>query len=192
MSLTDMPTLRGSCVDLEPLAPRHAQDLTHAVQDGALWNLWYTDVPRPEAMEAEIDRRLALHRAGSMMPFALVAQGRAVGMTTYMNIDAATPRVEIGSTWLAAGHQRSGINREAKRMLLAHAFDVMRCPAVEFRTHALNQQSRRAIEGLGARLDGILRSHRHTRDGALRDTCVYSIVASEWPAVRLHLERRLA
>jgi RimJ/RimL family protein N-acetyltransferase len=180
-------TLRGNLVTLAPLSPDHAPDLKAAVQDGELWKLWYTSVPSPENMESEITRRLALQAAGTMLPFAVLSGGRAVGMTTYMNIDSVHPRVEIGSTWYARSVQRTGLNTEAKFLLLTHAFETLGCIAVEFRTHFMNQASRRAIERLGARLDGILRCHQRAADGTLRDTCVYSIVASEWPTVRSHL-----
>lgn len=191
-------TLSGAHVRLEPLAAAHHDDLAAAVQDGELWNHWYTAIPRPEAMQAEIARRLALQAQGSMCPFAVVdpATGRAVGMTTYMNIDAANRRVEIGSTWYRRSVQRTPLNTEAKRLLLAHAFERLDCIAVELRTHFFNHQSRRAIERLGAKLDGVLRSHQINPHplaaGALRDTCVYSIVASEWPSVKAHLDHRLS
>ncbi|MEO6408701.1 MAG: GNAT family protein [Burkholderiaceae bacterium] len=185
-------TLAGAHARLEPLSVSHAFALAEAVRDGELWQLWYTSVPEPAGMGAEIDRRLALQAAGSMLPFtSFDATGRAAGMTTYMNIDAANRRVEIGSTWTAARMQRGPFNTECKLMLLGHAFDTLDCIAVEFRTHYFNQQSRRAIERLGAQLDGILRSHSRTADGLLRDTCVYSIVRAEWPAVRAHLRWQL-
>jgi RimJ/RimL family protein N-acetyltransferase len=185
-------TLRGRHATLEPLAKSHLRDLVEAVKDGELWRLWYTSVPAPDAMSGEIDRRLALQAKGSMLPFAVLdAGGRGVGMTTYMNIDATFKRVEIGSTWYAKRVQRTPLNTECKLMLLTHAFDVLGCIAVEFRTGFFNQQSRRAIERLGAKLDGILRSHQRYTDGSLRDTCVYSIIASEWPAVRTHLKFQL-
>jgi RimJ/RimL family protein N-acetyltransferase len=186
--------LRGRHVTLEPLAQSHAADLAEAVQDGELWKLWYTAIPEPGAMAAEIDRRLALLEQGSMLPFAVVAaaSGRAVGMTTYMNIDAAHRRVEIGSTWYRASVQRSALNTECKRLLLGHAFEHWNCIAVEFRTHFFNHRSRAGIERLGARLDGVLRNHQRGRDGTLRDTCVYSITQAEWPTVKLHLDFQLA
>jgi RimJ/RimL family protein N-acetyltransferase len=144
-------------------------------------------------MAAEIARRLQLQQAGSMLPFTVLdAAGRIVGMTTYMHIDAVHRRVEIGSTWTARSAQRSALNTECKLMLLRHAFDTLGCIAVEFRTHRLNTQSRRAIERLGAQLDGILRAHQVAPNGSLRDTAVYSITAAEWPAVRAHLEWQLA
>jgi RimJ/RimL family protein N-acetyltransferase len=187
-------TLSGSRVRLEPLGHRHEADLVEAVKDGELWQLWYTSIPTPENMGAEIDRRLGLQAAGSMLPFAAieVATGKAVGMTTYMNIDATNRRVEIGSTWYAKSMQRTHLNTECKSLLLAHAFERLNCIAVEFRTHFFNRQSRRGIERLGAKLDGILRSHQLASDGTLRDTCVYSIVASEWPTVKSHLTWQMA
>ena len=187
-------TLRGVHATLEPLEPGHAADLRAAAQDGELWNLWYTSVPPPEGMAAEIDRRLALQDAGSMLPFAArrASDGRVIGMTTYMNADDANRRVEIGSTWNAASAQGTGTNAESKLLLLRHAFEELGCIAVEFRTHWMNRQSRAAIERLGAKQDGVLRSHQIMPDGSLRDTVVYSIVASEWPMVRNGLELRLA
>ncbi|TXD91677.1 GNAT family N-acetyltransferase [Mitsuaria sp. TWR114] len=185
-------TLAGPHARLEPLSPAHREALAEAADDGALWKLWYTTVPAPERMAAEIERRLGLRDAGTMNPFAVFdAQGRAAGMTTYMNIDAANRRVEIGSTWTRASCQRSALNTQCKLLLLQHAFEQLDCIAVEFRTHRLNTQSRRAIERLGAQLDGILRSHLRMPDGTLRDTCVYSITAAEWPTVRNHLQWQL-
>ena len=181
-------TLAGNLVTLVPLALDHAPDLKVAVQDGELWKLWYTSVPAPENMETEIARRLALQQEGTMLPFAVLSEDRAIGMTTYMNIDSVHMRLEIGSTWYARSVQKTGLNTEAKRLLLTHAFETLGCIAVEFRTHFMNQASRRAIERLGARLDGVLRSHQRAANGTLRDTCVYSIVASEWPTVRAHLD----
>ena len=190
-------TLAGQHVHLVPLNASHHDDLVEAVRDGELWNLWYTAIPTAEGMAAEITRRLSLQNQGSMTPFAVIdpASGRAVGMTTYMNIDAANRRVEIGSTWYRRSVQRGALNTEAKRLLLGHAFETLHCIAVEFRTHFFNHQSRRAIERLGAKLDGILRSHQINQhplaQGALRDTCVYSILASEWPSVKTHLDHQL-
>ena len=191
-------TLKGRHVHLVPLNTSHHDDLVLAVRDGDLWNPWYTAIPRPEAMQAEIARRLDLQANGSMCPFAVIdpVSGQAVGMTTYMNIDVAHRRVEIGSTWYRQSVQRTPLNTEAKRLLLAHAFEKLNCIAVEFRTHFFNHQSRRAIERLGAKLDGVLRSHQINTHplavGALRDTCVYSIIASEWPNVKAHLDHQLA
>ena len=185
--------LRGSHAVLRPLAIEHETGLCEAARDGELWRLWYTSVPSPEGMAAEIERRLALQAAGSMLPFTVFdAAGRVAGMTTYMHIDAANRRLEIGSTWTRASAQRTPLNTQCKRLLLGHAFEALDCIAVEFRTHRLNTQSRRAIERLGAQLDGVLRAHLRTADGSLRDTAVYSITAAEWPAVRSHLDWQLA
>lgn len=185
-------TLRGQHAVLEPLAQRHHDGMVDATKDGELWKLWYTSVPSPEGMAKEIARRLDLQAKGSMLPFAVLdADGRAAGMTTFMNIDATYKRVEIGSTWYAKRVQRTPLNTECKLMLMTHAFEVLGCIAVEYRTSFFNQQSRRAIERLGAKLDGILRSHQRHSDGSLRDTCVYSITAGEWPAVKTHLSFQL-
>jgi RimJ/RimL family protein N-acetyltransferase len=185
--------LEGDHARLTPLLIAHAPALAEAVKDGELWRLWYTNVAAPEGMSADIERRLALRAEGSCLPFTVIEQasGEPVGMTTYMNIDAENRRLEIGATWYRQRVQRTVINTECKRLLLAHAFEVLDCIAVEFRTHFFNSQSRRAIERLGAKLDGILRSHSRIQDGGLRDTCVYSIIASEWPAVRRNLDWRL-
>lgn len=192
-------TLTGKYVVLEPLRQDHHDGLVEAARDGELWNLWYTSVPGPEAMAAEIERRLALQDSGAMLPFttrlldpATGGPGRVIGMTTYMNIDHVTPRVEIGSTWNAASTHGSGSNPDSKLLLLRHAFETLGCPAVEFRTHWLNHQSREAIARLGAKQDGVLRSHSRSSDGALRDTVVFSILEHEWPMVRNGLELRLA
>ena len=191
-------SLKGQGVWLVPLSPDHHDALVSAVRDGELWRLWYTSIPDPEGMAAEIERRLALQAAGTMLPFTVIEQrglaqpgGRVVGMTTYMNIDSVHRRVEVGSTWYARGVQRSALNTEAKLLLFAHAFDDLGCIAVELRTHVLNQQSRRAIERLGAKLDGVLRNHQRAGDGSLRDTCCYSVTMAEWPAVRSHLRWKL-
>jgi RimJ/RimL family protein N-acetyltransferase len=185
----DEVTLTGNHVIVEPLEMRHESDLKEAAADGELHRLWYTMIPTPEGVKAEIERRLSLRKSGSMLPFAIVdkASGHAVGMTTYMHIDAATKRVEIGSTWYRNSVQRSPLNTECKFMLLQHAFEVLDCVAVEFRTHHINTQSRRGIERLGAKLDGILRAHMKLANGTLRDTAAYSIIACEWPTVKAHL-----
>jgi RimJ/RimL family protein N-acetyltransferase len=190
MPWPDPISLYGNAVTLVPLAHAHEADLAKATADGDLHRLWYTTVPTPDKVRAEIDRRLGLQAKGSMLPFAVIdpASGRAVGMTTYMNIDATNRRVEIGSTWYAASVQRTGLNTECKYLLLRHAFEDIDCVGVEFRTHYLNTQSRRAIERLGAKLDGILRHHMIMPNGTLRDTCVYSIIQPDWPTVKAHLE----
>lgn len=187
-------TLTGRLVTLEPLSHDHHEGLVDAVRDGELWRLWYTRVPEPSVMRAEIDRRLERQLAGDMLPFVARRNddGRVVGMTTYVSPDAHTRRVEIGYTWTARSAQGSGVNVDSKLLLLTHAFEVLECVAVEFRTHWHNRQSREAIERLGARQDGVLRSHTRMPDGSLRDTVVFSILAAEWPAVRSGLEHRLA
>jgi N-acetyltransferase len=185
--------LQGDHAALVPLTPDHAPALAEAVRDGELWKLWYTSIPSPEGMAAEIARRLGLRERGSMLPFAVLdASGTPVGMTTYMNVDAEHERLEIGSTWYAKRVQRTALNTECKLMLLRHAFETLGCIAVEFRTHRFNTQSRRAIERLGAQLDGILRAHQRMTDGSLRDTAVYSITAAEWPTVRSNLQWQLS
>ena len=186
-------TLRSSRITLAPLDPRHRDELIEAVNDGELFKLWYTSVPAPETMGPEIARRISQLASGSMLPFAIIdnASGKAVGMTNYLNVDSLNRRVEIGATWYRKSLQRTDVNTQAKLLLLGHAFETLDCIAVEFRTHFFNHQSRRAIERLGAKLDGILRSHQLAANGTLRDTCVYSIVASEWPAVKAHLSWQL-
>lgn len=184
--------LHGTCASLVPLELGHAPDLARASADGELYRLWYTWIPAPDEVHVEIERRLKLQDKGDMIPFAVLdASGRAVGMTTYMNIDHENKRLEIGSTWYARSVQRGPLNTECKLMLLRHAFDTLDAIAVEFRTHALNHQSRRAIERLGAKLDGILRSQMIMPNDTLRDTAVYSIIAGEWPAVRANLNWQL-
>ncbi len=194
MPLTVAPvTLAGSSASLVPLSFDHEAALADATRDGRLWELWFTIVPSPDGMRAEIERRLRLLAAGSMLPFTVLdAAGTPVGMTTYMNIDAVNERVEVGSTWYAAHVQRTAVNTECKRLLLGHAFDVLGCVAVEFRTHHMNVRSRRAIERLGAKFDGLLRNHMRMPNGTLRDTAVYSIIATEWPTVKAHLDWQLA
>jgi RimJ/RimL family protein N-acetyltransferase len=186
-------TLQGQHARLEPLRLDHAEALSEAVQDGELWRLWYTAIPTPAAMASEVQRRLDLQDSGSMLPFAVIhlPDERMAGMTTYMHIDRPNRRLEIGSTWYRKSLQRTALNTECKRMLLGHAFEALDGIAVEFRTHWHNTTSRQAIERLGARLDGVLRNHQIAANGSLRDTCVYSIVASEWPAVRAHLDHAL-
>ena len=185
-------TLSDTAVTLAPLSQDHAANLIEAAADGELWKLWYTTIPAPDGVEAEIDRRLGLMDEGSMLPFAILTpEGKAVGMTTYMNIDADNKRLEIGSTWYRKSVQRGPMNTQVKRLMLTHAFEALGCNAVEFRTHFMNHQSRAAIERLGAKLDGVLRSHMVMADGSLRDTCVYSILAHEWPTVKTHLTWQL-
>jgi RimJ/RimL family protein N-acetyltransferase len=193
MNITDWVTLEGRYGTLAPLRNAHHDDLVEAVKDGELWNLWYTRVPTPDQMLAEIERRLHLHSKGSMLPFAIIenATGKAVGMTSYMNIDAPNRRVEIGSTWYRKRVQRTALNTSCKLTLLSHAFDTLDCLGVELRTSFYNEQSRKAIERLGAKLDGILRQNVILPNGTVRDTCVYSIIAAEWPSVKAHLQFKL-
>lgn len=187
-------TLQGRHVILEPLSIDHHDGLAEATRDGDLWKLWYTPVPSPEEMRADIERRLGEQRNGTMLPFVVrnAASGKIVGATTYMNIEVVRHRVEIGATWYAKSVQRTELNTEAKYLLLRHAFETLNCIAVEFRTSFFNHASRRAIERLGARQDGILRSYGWHKDGTLRDTVVFSIVAGEWQAVKSNLEFKLA
>ncbi len=182
-------TLNGSRVKLQPLSVEHHDNLVESSKDGELWKLWYTTVPEPGMVETEIKRRLTLQENGQMLPFAVVDQAsqKAVGMTNYMNIDASNRRLEIGGTWYRKSVQRTGLNTECKLLLLTHAFETLKCIAVEFRTSFFNFQSRRAIERLGAKLDGVLRNHMILANGTLRDSCVYSIIETEWPAVKANL-----
>ena len=192
MAWLEPVSLRGPHAQLRPLSQDHCDGLTEAVKDGDLWKLWYTFVPRAEDMRKEIDRRLGLQTSGAMLPFtACDADGKIAGMTTYMNVDAPNRRVEIGSTWYAKRVQRSALNTQCKLLLLTHAFEKLDCIAVEFRTHFFNHQSRRGIERLGAKQDGILRNHQIAPNGTLRDTVVYSIIDSEWPTVKAHLTYQL-
>jgi N-acetyltransferase len=192
MPWLDPITLSGPHAQLKPLSHDHIDGLTEAVKDGELWKLWYTSIPKPEDMGKEIDRRLGLQKSGAMLPWTVFdAGGKIAGMTTYMNVDTANRRVEIGSTWYAKRVQRSALNTQCKLLLLTHAFEKLDCIAVEFRTHFFNQQSRRGIERLGAKQDGILRNNQIARNGTLRDTVVYSIIASEWPTVKAHLTYQL-
>lgn len=185
--------LTGKHVRLEPLSMDHLDDLQNAARDGDLHLLWYTMIPNADGMAAEITRRLGLREIGSMQPFVIIDQsrGHAVGMTTFMNIDAGNKRVEIGSTWYAKSVQRSPLNTECKLLMMTHAFEVLNCIAVEFRTHFVNTQSRRAIERLGAKFDGVLRNHMVMANGSLRDTAVYSVINSEWPTIKTHLQFQL-
>ncbi len=180
-------TLKGDHVLLTPLSHDHAEGLKVACAE--IPGLWYTSVPMPDGMEAEITRRLS---QPDMQPFTVMTpDGTPVGMTTFMNIDAANRRVEIGSTWYAKSVQRSGLNTEAKLLLLTHAFEDLDCIAVEFRTHFMNHASRNAIARLGAKQDGILRNHMISPDGSMRDTVCFSIIKGEWPTVKMNLQHRL-
>jgi RimJ/RimL family protein N-acetyltransferase len=186
--------LVGDVVTLEPLRRDHVSALAAAAADGRLWELWYTSVPTRDGMAADVEAKLAERDAGTLLPFVVRRNdtGAVVGVTTYLHIEADTPRLEIGYTWTAASAQRTGVNTESKLLLLGHAFEVLGCLAVEFRTHWHNTQSRTAIAALGAKQDGVLRNHRRQADGSLRDTVVFSITDAEWPAVRNGLRARLA
>lgn len=189
----EVPTLSGRHVALGPLGREHADGLRAAAADGELWKLWHTSVPSPDTTEAYIDTALAHHAEGRALPFVVRdADDTIVGSTRYGNVEAAHRRIEIGWTWYAQRVQRSALNSEAKWLLLTHAFEVMDCIAVEFRTHWFNFRSRAAIARLGAKQDGVLRNHMLMPDGGMRDSVVFSIIASEWPAVKQNLEHRLA
>ena len=187
-------TLSTDLLTLRPLSLAEVPALAKAASDGELWEKKTTTVPRPEGFEAYVETALKQQAAGVALPFATVVNegDRVVGSTRFMNIDAANRRVEIGTTWIAKSWQRTFVNTHAKLLMLRHAFETLGCPAVEFRTHWLNHQSREAITRLGAKQDGVLRSHTRSADGALRDTVVYSILEHEWPMVRNSLESRLA
>jgi RimJ/RimL family protein N-acetyltransferase len=187
-------TLQGEFVRLEPLSSAHASGLRDAIADGALHTLWYTIVPAPESLDAWITTSLKAREAGAALPFVVrrLRDERIVGSTRFMNIEPAQRRLEIGTTFYSASVQRSALNTECKRLLLAHAFEALHCLAVEFRTHWFNHRSREAIARLGAKQDGVLRQHQRLPDGSLRDTVVFSIIDSEWPAVRHHLQVRQA
>ena len=185
------PTLTGRHVRLAPLEVAHAEALRAAAADGALWTIPYTSVPGPEAgtMEAYVAAALSQRDAGTAVPFVVHdARGRVVGTTRYYDLDAAVPRLKIGYTWYAASAQRTGLNTEAKRLLLGHAFDALGCACVALETSHLNLRSQAAIARLGAKRDGVLRAHQRHKDGSLRDTVVFSILADEWHAVRARLD----
>jgi N-acetyltransferase len=187
-------TLSTDRLILRPLSLDDVPALGAAASDGELWQKKTTTVPRPDGFESYVRTALNLQAAGSALPFATIVKdgGHIVGSTRYMNIDAANHRVEIGTTWIARSWQRTFVNTHAKFLMLRHAFESLGCNAVELRTHRLNDQSRAAIERLGAKLDGVLRQHIIMPDGHVRDTAVYSIVRDEWPAVKAGLERRIA
>ncbi|MDF0530339.1 GNAT family protein [Tsukamurella sp. 8F] len=184
--------LTGELVRLEPLAAAHADGLREAVADGRMWDRWYTSIPRPDGMDAEIEGRLARRERGEMIPFTTVAaDGTVLGMTTYYDFDPDVPRLEIGYTWNRQSAHGTGTNAESKLLLLTHAFEELGCECVGFRTQWVNHQSRDAIARLGAKQDGVLRAHRRVADGTLIDVVLFSILRSEWPAVRAHLRHRL-
>lgn len=194
MRFAETPELENDVVRLEPLDTRHHDDLAEAVRPGELWRNWYTWIPSPQTMGEEIQLRLDMQAEGGLAPWAVVevSSGKAVGMTTYLNLNPDHRRLEIGSTWLGMRAQGTGVNAAAKLLLLHRAFTALDCVAVELRTHWHNHQSRAAIARLGAKQDGVLRNHVLMPNGTIRDTVVFSILDSEWPAVRAGLEHRLA
>jgi RimJ/RimL family protein N-acetyltransferase len=187
-------TLEGGGIRLEPLTADHHDVLAVAAADGRLWELWYTAVPPPDGMQAYVADALKGQRDGHMLPWVVrdLASGAVVGSTRYHDIVPALDRVEIGHTWYAQSRQRTHVNTTCKHLLLAHAFDTIGCKVVGLRTDAFNFRSQRAIEGLGAKKDGVIRHYGLRRDGTARDTVMYSILAAEWPDVRRHLELRIA
>ena len=186
--------LEGHGIRLEPLIEAHHDALVAASADGRLWDLWFTTVPPPEGMRAYIADALTAQRGGGMVAWVVrdIATDTIVGATRYHDIVPAIDRVEIGYTWYAQSRQRTNVNTTCKLLLLAHAFDTLGCQVVGLRTDGFNFRSQRAIEGLGAKKDGVIRHHAARRDGTVRDTVIYSILAAEWPDVRRHLELRLA
>jgi RimJ/RimL family protein N-acetyltransferase len=187
-------TLEGHGIRLEPLTPDHAKDLAAAVIDGRLWELWYTVVPPPDRVGDYINDALKGFEAGHMLPWAVreLTTGAIIGSTRYHDVDAPIDRVEIGYTWYAKSWQKTHVNTTCKLLLLAHAFDALGCRVVGLRTDRFNFASQKAIEGIGARKDGVIRHHKARPDGSVRDTVMYSILAEEWPDVRKHLTYRLA
>ena len=182
-------TLTGTHISVLPMDIQYLDELKEAVKDGELWKLWYTFVPKPEGMKEWILNALKENSEGISVPFVIQrkSDNRIIGSTRFMNIEKDIRRFEIGTTWYAKSAQRSPVNTECKLLLLQHAFEDLKCLAVEFRTHRMNEQSRKAILRLGARQDGILRNHRITSNGTIRDTVVYSIIDSEWPSVKSNL-----
>ena len=187
-------TLEGHGVRLEPLSPDHREGIAEAVQDGKLWELWYTAVPEPANVDAYIATALEGQQAGHMLPWAVrdLASGKIAGSTRYHDIVAAIDRVEIGYTWYGGSWQRTHVNTACKLLLLTHAFDTLGCAVVGLRTDNFNFASQRAIEALGAKKDGVIRHHQARRDGSARDSVMYSILRAEWPDVKRHLALRLA
>ena len=187
-------TLEGGGIRLEPLTEGHHDALAAAAADGKLWELWFTSVPAPGTTAAYIADALKGQRDGHMLPWAVrdLVSGDIVGTTRYHDIVSAIDRVEIGYTWYASSRQRTNVNTTCKLLLLAHAFDTLHCTVVGLRTDNFNFRSQRAIEGIGAKKDGVLRHHAARKDGTVRDSVMYSILTAEWPDVRRHLDLRLA
>ena len=186
--------LEGHRIRLEPLSAEHHDGLVAAASDGRLWELWFTSVPAPDGMAKYIADALQGRRDGDMLPWAVrdLATGDLIGSTRYHDIVQAIDRVEIGYTWYSASRQRTHVNTTCKLLLLGHAFDTLGCQVVGLRTDNFNFRSQRAIEALGAKKDGVLRHHAARRDGSVRDSVMYTILAAEWPDVRRHLDARLA
>ena len=186
--------LEGHGIRLEPLSADHADALATAATDGELWSLWFTSVPEPSKVRGYIDDAAKGQKEGHMLPWAVreVSTGAIVGSTRYHDIVPAIDRVEIGYTWYAKSRQRSSVNTTCKLLLLAHAFDALGCKVVGLRTDNFNFASQKAIERIGAKKDGVVRHHQARKDGTVRDTHIYSILATEWPDVRRHLELRLS
>ncbi|GAB1309538.1 GNAT family protein [Urechidicola sp. KH5] len=182
--------LKGTSIKLVPLDFSHKEGLLAAASDGELWNLWYTSVPSKETVDRYLENALINH---TMLPFAVIDNnsGSVIGSTRYCNVEPKNLRLEIGYTWYAKSYQRTSINTQCKLALLTHAFEILNCNAVEFRTHYFNEASRNAITRLGAKQDGVLRNHRVDADGSLRDTVVFSIIKSEWPIIKKHLKFKL-
>lgn len=193
MDFSATPALEYAGVHLAPLDPSHAPALSEAVRPGELWKAWYTSVPHPDVMAEEIQRRMGLHAQGLLAPWTVIDadSGDPVGMTTYLHLDPENARLEIGNTWIGQRAQHTGINPAMKFLLLRRAFEDLGCMAVEFRTHWHNHQSRAAIARLGAKQDGVLRNHLVMPNGTRRDTVVFSILDTEWPAVWAGLEHRV-
>ena len=185
-------TLTGHGVRLEPLAREHIASLQDAVDDGDIGAINYVNVPGRDGIPDWVEKALAMRDAGRELPFAIVADGRVVGSTRFYDIDLSVPTLAIGYTFHAASVWRSHVNTANKRLMLGHAFDTLGAQSVFFHTSHLNLRSQAAIERLGAKQDGILRAHRRHKDGSLRDTHAYSIIANEWPAIRARLDARLA
>ena len=194
MRFIEPVTLTGhQWVTLEPMESKHEAELLEAAKDGQLWKLWYTAIASPDSVLDYVSDSLRMRAEQGTMPFVARRKSdeKIVGSTRFFNVDAKNRRVEIGHTWYSRSAQRTGLNTEAKLLLLKHAFEKLNCIAVEFRTHWFNFESRAAIARLGAKQDGVLRNHQISPNGTLRDTVVFSIIASEWPAVKAHLLHQL-
>jgi N-acetyltransferase len=186
--------LQGHGIRLEPMTPQHRDGVAAAASDGRLWELWFTAVPEPQGVSGYIADALDGQKAGHMLPWVVcdAATGAVIGSTRYHDITPAIDRVEIGYTWYAQSRQRTHVNTSCKLLLLRHAFESLGCKVVGLRTDNFNFRSQRAIEALGAKKDGVIRHFAMRRDGTVRDSVIYSILAAEWPDVRRHLELRLA